>query len=45
MGYAPDISEKQEAEMLKEESELLKEELGTIQDRLKAIEKVKETEK
>lgn len=45
MGYAPDISEKQEAEMLKEESELLKEELGTIQERLKAIEKVKETEK
>jgi hypothetical protein len=38
-GYAPDLSEKEEAQMLKEESELLKEELGAIQERLTAIEK------
>ncbi len=39
MGYAPDLSEREESEMLKEESELLKGELGAIQERLTAIEK------
>lgn len=39
MGYMPDLSEKDEAEMLKEEAGALKEELGVIQERLTAIEK------
>ena len=39
MGYAQDLSEKDEAQMLKEEAGLLKEELGAIQERLAALEK------
>ena len=38
-GYMPDLSEKDEAEMLKEEAGALKEELGIIQERLAALEK------
>lgn len=40
VGYRPDLSEKDEAQMLKEEAELLKEELGVIQQRLESLEKV-----
>ncbi len=39
MGYMPDLSEKDEAQMLKEEAGLLKEELEVIQERLTALEK------
>lgn len=39
MGYTPDLSEKEETQILKEESELLKEELEAIQERLAALEK------
>ena len=45
MEYAPDLSEKDEAQMLKEEAGLLKEELGAIQERLAALEKVQGTQK
>jgi len=44
-GYAPDLSEKEEAQMLKEESQLLKEELEAIQERLAALEKAQGSQK
>lgn len=45
MGYAPDLSEKDEAEMLKEEAVLLKEQLGAIQKRLETLGKAKGSKK
>lgn len=39
MGYMPDTSAQEEAQMLKEEAESLKEDLGVIQQRLEALEK------
>jgi len=45
MGYMPDLSEKDEAEMLKEEAGALKEELGVIQERLTALEKAQGAQK
>jgi len=44
-GYAPEFSEREEAQMLKEEAGVLKQELDAIQDRLAALEKAQGAQK